>query len=516
MREVTKSNQNFVTGEYFEQKVLKPVQAMRNTVTIQLHDAETGELVEEAITENAINDIYEGYAYGCIANGFEIKDNIFGWTSRPYFGSIVLSDSDIGELEDPFFIHGCITGLCNRTDTAGDAMHGLRGTYNAAESYEEVDENGYRHIHHVYDWSTAAANAKFQNIYWFSQSISWTDKTANYPEPRGSMTQIERRKYTSSGSISNSISSAYGFDPRGNLYKNVDGKRYIVENPLQFICGIEQEKLNLEESFFTDIEINEHFYKISYTTSGSGTVDYSFLMTIEKYDLAGNLVDTWTEDLVSQVPQLVEYRNNKYLYTSSSYNYVYWGGYYDPNGWVGLLTYYYTSSSRLPAIVSGELKENYRSYVACYSHYNVLTKKWLHIPNPWDSWCHYSHWYAYKPLKMIDNYMIGYNGANAVRIEITSNDVKGKEIAPDWVYPGSTSNPYYPTSIHPTLPIAVASYNGTYYFVAMRPITAQTRLAAPVNKTSLNTMKIQYDFYYKIPLTFMQPDHIWDLYKDKV
>ena len=39
MRQVIKTNHNFITGEHFEQKVLKPVQASRNLVTVQLYDA---------------------------------------------------------------------------------------------------------------------------------------------------------------------------------------------------------------------------------------------------------------------------------------------------------------------------------------------------------------------------------------------------------------------------------------------------------------------------------------------
>ena len=91
-------------------------------------------------------------------------------------------------------------------------------------------------------------------------------------------------------------------------------------------------------------------------------------------------------------------------------------------------------------------------------------------------------------------------------IKVTSDDV---EAVP---YGGPISDYYgyqYADSIHSSLPIMI--HGSTPY--AITPIAAQTRLAAPITKTSLNTMKIQYDFFFKIPLPYMPPEHVWDLYK---
>ncbi len=135
--------------------------------------------------------------------------------------------------------------------------------------------------------------------------------------------------------------------------------------------------------------------------------------------------------------------------------------------------------------------------------YNVLTKQWHHTPSPWDVWCTYSHYVDYKCLKKIDDKYICTSG---YIIKVTSDDVEAV------TYGGplpSYSGYRYANEIHSSLPIIIS--DNTPY--AITPIAAQTRLAAPITKTSLNTMKIQYDFFFKIPLPYMPPEHVWDLYK---
>ena len=140
MRQVIKTNHNFVTGEHYEQRVLKPVQASHNRVTIQLCDAASGKVVEEAVTENAITPLLESMAYGKIANKLAYTDNLNGANDGIHFSTIALSDSDIGELEDLFFVHGNIVGFCNRADTASASGSKYKGIYNSSESYEKIED----------------------------------------------------------------------------------------------------------------------------------------------------------------------------------------------------------------------------------------------------------------------------------------------------------------------------------------------------------------------------------------
>jgi hypothetical protein len=489
MRQVIKTNHNFVTGEHYEQRMLKPVQQAQNRVTIQLCDADTGSIIEEAVTENAISPCLESMAYRKIANVLNYDGYLNGNSSDIAFSTIALSDSDIGELEDPYFIHGSIVGFCSRTDTNSAGTNKYKGIYNSAESYTKIEDNGYKHIHLVYDWQTSAGNGKIQNIYWYNPAIlsSYTIPPCLYS--------------ASSISYSNSLADVC-FDRRGNAYKVVDGKYYKVLNFVKYVNGIESIKLATEESFHNAYEVNGYYYTFSSNYTGDGSTSFTATLTINKHDTNGNIVDTWNEDLVSSVPQLVELKNSsKLTYFRATVR-----EYCDYDGWVGFQINFQENSSYkdFPTRNSdGELTPNSTYYVNIYSMYNVLTKQWLHVPSPWDVWCTYAHYTNYTCLKKLTDRHIC---ASDYIIKVTSDDVEAVQ------YGGALSDRYgyqHADSIHSSLPIII--HSNTPY--AITPIAAQTRLASPITKTSLNTMKIQYDFFFKIPLSYMTPEHAWDLYK---
>lgn len=503
MRQVIKTNHNFVTGEHYEQRVLKPVQASRNLVTVQLYEAESGKIIEEAKTENAITPFFECSAYGTIAQRLNIN-SLYGGCEYPAFESIVLSDSDIGELEDLYFIHGNVVGMCNREDTSGAGSHKQRGTYNSAESYSKVEDNGYRHIHLVYDWPTSAGNGKIQNIYWLPCSFSYS-----YPNSTRALAcmQAYNNRYSTSDIV---------FDRRGNLYKVVSGspnKYYKILNMLKFVNGIESAKVATEESFHNDYEVNGYYYTFSSKYTNSNKTTFTATLTINKHDTDGNIVDTWTEDMVSSVPQLIELKNNSKLCSVQ----VTVRAYCDYDGWIGFQIYFDSGSSSYRVFPTrnsaGELEPNKAYSINIYSMYNVLTKQWLHTPSPWDVWCTYVHYTNHTVLKKIDNKHITTSGAY-ILVDTSNADVTGEQYTVNWSSLGDEYNSYYPLSMHPTLPLCTGkshSRGGGMYVI--RPISAQTRLASPITKTSLNTMKIQYDFFFKIPLPYMPPEHVWDLYK---
>ena len=511
MRQVIKTNHNFVTGEHYEQRVLKPVQASHNRVTIQLCDASSGKVVEEAVTENAITPFLESSAYGSIA--YTLNDGTLnGDCSYPVFASIVLSDSDIGELEDLYFIHGNVVGMCNRYDTEGSGNSKYRGTYNSAESYQTIEDNGYKHIHLVYDWPTSSGNGKIQNIYWMPVAVSNFDSKGSsyYPRFVGTLQSFNgnKAKY-----------SDLTFDKRGNAYQVRDSKYYKVLNLLKAINGIEKLKTETDASFHNNYEVNGCYYKFFWAYNNSGNSNFSMTLTIKKYDTTGAILDTWNEDLITNVPQLVELRNNSKLGKSgSSEPTIETPAYFDDDGWVGIQVNYcaYNYAYVFPTRNSaGELEPNKAYEVTVYSMYNVLTKQWLRIPNPWDVWCTYTHWANYSVLKKIDNRHLCEDGY-LVTIDVNKANVYGESYSSSWcsnIGSSSENSSYgYPTKFHASLPIAIGRYND-YNILALRPISAQTRLAAPITKTSLNTMKIQYDFFFKIPLPYMPPEHVWDLYK---
>ena len=517
MRQVIKTNHNFITGEHFEQKVLKPIQSARNLVTVQLYDAESGKIIEEATTENAITPHLESSAYGSIANALNSSNSTYGNIlngdcSYPAFSSIVLSDSDIGELEDAYFIHGNVVGMCNRYDTNGAGNSKYRGTYNSAESYQKIEDNGYKHIHLVYDWPTSSGNGKIQSIYWMPVAVSRYDNNGegNYPRFVGTLQSFygNRDKY-----------SDLTFDKRGNAYQVKGSKYYKVLNLLKAINGIETLKTETDESFHNDYEVNGCYYTFSSSYANSGESSFSMTLTINKHDTTGAILDTWNEDLITNVPQLVELRNNGKLGESGSGKpSANASSYCDDDGWVGIQVNYYSYNYAyvLPTRNSqGELEPNKSWSITLYSMYNVLTKQWLRIPNPWDVWCTYTNYADYAVLKKIDNRHL-CRGGYLITIDVNKADVYAEHYSPVWnsdIGYSSEDNDYgYPIKFHASLPIAKGFYDDYYHILAVRPISAQTRLAAPITKTTLNTMKIQYDFFFKIPLPYMPPEHVWDLY----
>lgn len=498
MRQVIKTNHNFVTGEHYEQRILKPVQEAQNRVTIQLCDADTGDIIEEAVTENAITPLFECSAYGSIAQQLN-HGPLHGGCEYSAFESIVLSDSDIGELEDLYFIHGNVVGICNREDTSGAGSHKQRGTYNSAESYSKIEDNGYRHIHLVYDWPTSSGNGKIQNIYWLSNSIDFS-----YPSESRLIGVVQEfaGRYTGTDII---------FDKRGNAYKVNGSKRYKVLNLIKAINGIEGVKTEPNESFHNEYEVNGCYYTFSSAYANANKSTFTATLTINKHDTTGAIIDTWTEDLVTSVPQLVELKNSsKLTYVSATV-----GTYCDYDGWVGFqISFQENSSYRdFPTRNSGGgLTPNSAYYVTIYSMYNVLTKQWLHVPSPWDVWCTYEHYTNYSVLKKIDSKHMCKDGYY-VYIDTTNSDVTADKYTRNWQVPGYSFRATEPTCFHASLPICQTDSASIGGIRALKPLSAQTRLASPITKTSLNTMKIQYDFFFKIPLPYMPPEHVWDLYK---
>lgn len=526
MRQIIKTNQNFVTGEHYEQRMLKPEQPSRNRVTVQLCDAETGKVVEEAITENAMSPCYESYAYEYIAES--IGENKYGerspWAMQYMFGPkfIVLSDSDISELEDLYFVHGTPAGACARNDTSGSANNPYKGTFNSAESYDKIEDNYYRHIHLVYDWPTSAGNGKIQSVYWLSSNYG----TGAYGQIYDYLPLFSLSlPYNYSKLPVNGEVSYINFDKRGNtyFYNNSEQKYYKVLNQLPYLMGIEGKKLAAEpEAMFTKCEVNGCYYTVSSSCVNPNTANLSYKMTFTKYDTKGNVLDKWDEDLITPIPNLVELRNNSKLgdYAGVDFISTIWNGYCDNDGWVGLRVKYSCNRNKPEKVFpsrnnAGELMHNSDYYATAYTVYNVLTKQWLRLPNPWDVWTTYTHYTNSRFLcKLADKNIVSNLEATALYLlKVTDNDIEALQVSAALL--DNTSTRLIILDKHATLPFIVnkpASYTQLAVYM-IKPLVAHTRLAAPITKTSLNTMKIQYDFFFKIPIPILPPDKCWDLYK---
>lgn len=507
LRQVIKTNHNFVTGEHFEQRMLKPVQMARNKITVQLCDAASGKVVEEAITENAISSYFDGFAYNTIANILNVNNVTATPSNLPSPMSLVLTDSDASELSNPYFVLGNIVGSVARNSTTSVGSHPIIGSYNAAESYARIESNNYRHIHLVYDWPTSSGNGTIQNLYWVSTGIE-----TNTADISGACKVCATLKNYENTLADANRGNIY-FDRRGNSYAKESNQYYKILNTLEYFSGLRDKVLaDTPEAMYSQCEVNNAYYEVTSSSSGSGTSSYTQTMTITKYSTSGAVMDSWTEDLIGPIPNLVSLRTAGNLRVYSSSSDATWMGYCDFDGWIGIRVRYAASSNLLPSRNSaGVLVPNSSSNVAVYTMYNVLTKQWLSLPDPWDIWTTYNNWTDYTVLRKLSNNNLASRSGTLylVRINQDATDlITAQQVR------ASTSSSL--DRMHSSLPFFVGTHqpgtSGTACVGAIMPIIANTRLANPITKTTLNTMKIQYDFFFKIPIPYVPTEYVWGLY----
>lgn len=174
IREVICYNHNFLTGEHYETKKLKPDKGVKTKIKILLEDVVTGKIVQEAVTENILGDYMAKLAF----NEWFLDDlqppnpdntDTWGYLFKDIPGNIpfkriFLTDYTGAESASHDRIKGELIGFARKDDGyVGTDI--LRGTINRLES--EVTFNGSQiTIHIVFDFPTHAANGTFQSIWW--------------------------------------------------------------------------------------------------------------------------------------------------------------------------------------------------------------------------------------------------------------------------------------------------------------------------------------------------------------
>ena len=154
---------NFRDGTISEHVKMKPMTGYRGRTTVQLFNAETGELEQEVMSENVINnwiakDSFDANFRGQV-NGH--KTDLF---ANP-FSYLLLSDAAVPEDADAKELVGRMYGWADRTAYSGSAIN--RGTLNTAESwYSNRATAGKTQAHFVFDFPTHAANGTIRTIYW--------------------------------------------------------------------------------------------------------------------------------------------------------------------------------------------------------------------------------------------------------------------------------------------------------------------------------------------------------------
>ena len=541
MREVIKYNKNHQTGEVVQERVLKENQLMRNIARVELRDAVTGEVIEEAYTENAVTNKYEAMAYQTIYDSLLNATNSKAISNQAkaaanighMFSNILLTDSDTPDLEDEYFVHGKLVAAAGISGSASSSAK-RTGTFNSAESFSEVTDDYLVHVHRVYDWATNSGNGSIRSIYWPFASIAFDNivESSTMYDFSYSTCATGLLKYYSSGTQqfpygngTKSLADIY-FDKHGNTYILVDGKYYKCLNQRKFLIAGQDPIFETKESFYKPIDVGGYYYDIKIEDANSRTTDYSKIMTVYKYDYEGNEIDSWDVDCVSDCPYLVNLRNEAKLAVATSSSYNRFEGYCDKDGWIGISLYFYsggTSSSYciFPAVNSDDVitteNSTYRAYL--YGFYNVITKQWLYTMDPSKyAPLNNSKYSAATFIRKVDGYSITVGNHYKMKFvngRVDATPLHSNTNSSGYGATGSYAYPGYFSRMHSTMNLGIGTYNGGTYVIKLKPIGAHTRLANTIVKNSMTTMKIQYDFYFRIPADGVEVQDIWCGYENE-
>jgi hypothetical protein len=562
MREVIKYSKNYKTGEVVTEHVMKKPQLMRNTAKIEIVNAETGEIEQEAYTENAVSEQYEAWAYQAIYDS--LLNSTAGMALGNYskaqnrathmFQTIILTDSDTPDMEDEYFMHGQLIAFANIDNTSVNSTRVRAGAFNRTESFVEITDDYLVHVHRVYDWPTNSGNGTIRSIYWPFATVD-----TGYSNS-GGYQYLENLNYdvshTACGKTLIKQGSTYSgyewssFMFNGGVYRTTDiffdkhGNTYLLggshtNNAGQYFKCLNQEKFfiagHLPEfestpSFYKEIDIQGFYYELSmYDNAGNNSndyKDYEKLMVVTKYDYAGNQVDQWEVDCISDSPMLVEKRDNGWLVRTISKDTFEnpFKGYFDQDGWVGVQMSFTTHSTKdyyFPEVNEDNVITNatYTRNRTLYAFYNVITKQWLYTPDPSDyvSIASISNTLTQqKPFRKVDGWQIT---TGIYKIKLLNGKYQYRNI-PKQVSSVNYANHYsdymHIDRMHSEMNYGICYIysNPTYRICKLMPIGAHTRLPNAITKNSMNTMKVQYDFYFRIPADVCDASQIWMGYED--
>ena len=161
MRETISYKKNFITGEEEQSIKMKPDDTrIRGITTIQLFEGD--KLVEEFKDENIITDYPKKLAY---MDYFRYKLTGQTKTLQVPFNVLALSDDDREESADIFTFRGEVIGWANKVGVYSGSST-LQGSRNEAETTFSYDGEGRYVAHFVFDFPTHCANGTFKSLYW--------------------------------------------------------------------------------------------------------------------------------------------------------------------------------------------------------------------------------------------------------------------------------------------------------------------------------------------------------------
>lgn len=512
---------NFKDGTIEEHIKYKPMTGYRGRTTIQLFNAETGELEQEVMSENVINNWIAKDSFDANFRGQvnQIKTSLF---ASPFY-YLLLSNAAVPESASAKEIVGDMIAYSARSTYSGSAIN--RGTLNTAESwYSNRTTAGKTTAHLVFDFPTHAANGTIRTIYWAPSQLQVEDIAQgalntggvkrcttwcyqNYPSFGQTPTlpfEIQQvRSYTfmcnipsMQGRLNMTTKTFYGVANYNNAltFGIVDVDRFNMSESDMVKCTYADGSIYTSFPSIMAVHIDpaSQIFKVLFWTSSSTYKDMPLANTF--YEVTFNFSGT---------TQSVKSFNRSLLMDGTRYPNSYGssaGWYYKNNGMLALVDNYTTPSTTPTEYENYEIQLN--------SDFTAVTKVNIRqvIANYLNSYYRTTSYTVTSPAvkqgrvqycNFVKDDVIAYYISTPL-ITMSYNIFRRSDnvclyTGYDWYNSGSNNYYYYYYGSNTLISYPGGGVGCWFGQFTMLP-SAQNLLPSNVVKTDVNTMKIQYDF----------------------
>ena len=518
---------NFKDGTIEEHIKYKPMTGYRGRTTVQLFNAETGELEQEVMSENVINN---WIAKDSFDTNFRGQVNSYRSTlfATP-FSYLLLSDIAVPENADAKEIVGRIAGWSSIDSYSGASTR--RGTYNSAESWlSNRTVAGKTQAHLVFDFPTHAANGTIRTVYWAPSNLTIDD--SRYAQPDGGIKRCSNVTYQQYPEIDTSATLEFQ-KQQLRAYKwmyNVPSKQGRMNLNTKMFYGVASyngaltfaavdiDRCNMAESDFVKCSyadgstytsypyimgvhidpVAQQFKVLFWTSSSTSYKDMPLANTF--YEVTFNFSGTTQSMKSFSIDLLLD--GGRYPNHYSSSNSPCW--YYDEDGLPVLVdsytiaatspTQYDNYSIKLNSAFTAVTKTNMRPAIASYLNTFYYTNTYTaSSPEVLRSYIQDTNFVKNDVIAFsIYSPLINYS-YNIFR----RSDYTCLYTGADWYSSSSYNYNYYYYYYGSNTVVVIYNSSSSYAFWLGQFTTipsAQNLLPSNVVKTNVNTMKIQYDF----------------------
>lgn len=161
---------DLLTGDKTVRHRMKPDASVQGKISLQLHDATSGDLVQEVTSHNIAMDHVA--RSGAILNVLYGLSNVKSTSSSLNFASVygnytslTLTDWDKEECPNTPIICGKTVGTGTLTGKTTSLSDLLRGAHNVLESSVDFTDEGKLRARMVFDWPTTHANGTIKSVW---------------------------------------------------------------------------------------------------------------------------------------------------------------------------------------------------------------------------------------------------------------------------------------------------------------------------------------------------------------